>query len=163
MKRLIVALGSGVIFGVGLTLSQMIDPIKVLNFFDVFGNWDPSLAFVMMGALAVTFIAFRFILNRSAPILESKFRLPTRTDIDKKLILGAVLFGVGWGLSGYCPGPAVANLGSGFLSPVIFFSALLAGFLLHKLLFESSSATAEKQCFQTDCVTEQALKGDKTS
>ena len=154
MKRLIVALGSGVLFGIGLSLSQMINPNKVLNFFDVVGNWDPSLAFVMIGALAVTFIAFWFVSHRSEPIFDRKFRIPTRTEIDKKLIVGATLFGVGWGLSGYCPGPAIANLGSGYLNSFIFFFALLAGFLLHKLLFESPSSTAGKQSFQTNVYKE---------
>jgi uncharacterized protein len=163
MKRLTVSLGSGVLFGAGLSLAQMNNPIKVLNFFDVVGNWDPSLAFVMVGALAVTFVAFRFMPKRSAPIFDDKFRIPTKTIIDKKLIAGAVLFGVGWGLSGYCPGPAVANLGSGFFSPLVFFIAMISGFMLHKQLFEPSSAIAEKQCRHTNCVLEPAQSTDKNS
>lgn len=127
MNRVLISLVSGFLFGIGLALSQMINPNKVLNFLDVTGNWDPSLALVMGGALSVTFVAFYFISKRAAPIFENKFRLPTRTDIDKPLILGSVLFGIGWGMAGYCPGPAVASLGIGLFDVVILVVAMIAG------------------------------------
>lgn len=132
MKTNLVALISGVIFGLGLALSQMIDPNKVLNFLDVTGNWDPSLAFVMMGALAVSMVSFRFILKRSAPILESGFHVSKQAVITRPLLLGAGLFGIGWGMTGYCPGPAVASLGLLSIEGVIMVVAIYAGFFSHR-------------------------------
>ena len=131
MKQAFAALISGILFGIGLALSGMINPNKVLNFLDVFGNWDPSLAFVMGGGLFVTFIAFHFIPKLKKPIIEDKFRLPTSRDIDKPLIIGAALFGIGWGIAGYCPGPGFASLGLGLFDAVIWVVALLAGFVTH--------------------------------
>ncbi|WP_428355226.1 DUF6691 family protein [Methyloprofundus sp.] len=128
MKINFVALLAGIIFGLGLALSQMIDPNKVLNFLDVTGNWDPSLAFVMMGALAVTMLSFRFILKRSAPLLDSSFHVSRQTIIDRPLLLGATLFGIGWGMSGYCPGPAVASLGLFSVEAIVMVIAIYAGF-----------------------------------
>ena len=128
MKANLVALLSGVIFGLGLALSQMINPNKVINFLDVTGNWDPSLAFVMMGALAVTMLSFRFILKRSIPLLDSGFHVSKQTIINRPLLLGAVIFGIGWGMSGYCPGPAVASLGLLSVEGIIMVMAIYAGF-----------------------------------
>ena len=128
MKANLVALLSGVIFGLGLALSQMINPNKVINFLDVTGNWDPSLAFVMMGALAVTMLSFRFILKRSSPLLDSGFHVSKQTIINRPLLLGAVIFGIGWGMSGYCPGPAVASLGLLSVEGIIMVMAIYAGF-----------------------------------
>ena len=136
MKQNVIALVSGLIFGIGLAFSKMIDPNKVLNFLDVTGNWDPSLAFVMIGALLVTTSCFYFIMKRENPILERKFRLPTRTDINTPLIMGAMLFGIGWGLAGFCPGPAIASLGLGLLDPVIFVLAMISGAWLQGILFK---------------------------
>ena len=132
MKTNLVALLSGIIFGLGLALSQMIDPNKVLNFLDVTGNWDPSLAFVMMGALAVTMLSFRFILKRPAPVLESGFHVSKQLVITRPLLLGAGLFGIGWGMSGYCPGPAVASLGLLSVEGVVMVVAIYAGFFSHR-------------------------------
>jgi len=138
MKQVLVALVSGIIFGIGLSLSQMINPNKVINFLDISGQWDPSLAFVMMGALIVTFISFRLILKKPDPILEESFHLPKRTDIDKALLAGAAIFGIGWGMSGYCPGPAVAGIGSGNIEAIVMVASIYAGFFFQKWLANRS-------------------------
>jgi len=138
MKQVLVALVSGIIFGIGLSLSQMINPNKVINFLDISGQWDPSLAFVMMGALIVTFISFRLILKKPDPILEESFHLSKRTDIDKALLAGAAIFGVGWGMSGYCPGPAVAGIGSGNIEAIVMVASIYAGFFFQKWLANRS-------------------------
>ena len=125
--RAAVALVSGVLFGVGLCVSRMIDPAKVLAFLDVTGNWDPTLAFVLLGALAVTVPVFPLVLRRESPLLASGFSLPTKREIDARLLGGAVLFGVGWGLAGLCPGPAIAALVTGHLSILVFGSTCWNG------------------------------------
>ena len=135
MKRGLLTLFAGALFGVGLSVSQMVNPNKVLAFLDVAGNWDPSLAFVMIGALGVTLISFRFILKRPAPLWNKRFRLPERTAIDAPLIGGSMLFGIGWGISGYCPGPAIASLGFGWVEPVVMVTSIAAGMFVHKRLF----------------------------
>lgn len=116
---------AGSLFGVGLLISQMTNPSKVLAFLDIFGDWDPSLAFVMGGALLVTFVGYRLVLRRSLPLYSPEFRLPTRSDIDLRLVSGAALFGIGWGLAGLCPGPALASLTFGGISVVVFVIAML--------------------------------------
>ena len=131
-QKTFIALVSGLLFGVGLGFSQMIDPEKVIGFLDLAGNWDPTLAFVMGGAVLVTLITFRFILKRPTPILNSKFHVPTRKDIDKPLLIGSALFGIGWGIGGYCPGPAVTSLVLGSLNPLLFVAAMIAGSLTYK-------------------------------
>ena len=131
MKTNFVALIAGIIFGLGLALSQMINPNKVLNFLDVTGNWDPSLMFVMIGALLVTMISFHFIFKRKAPLLVEEFHLPTHKLINKPLLIGAALFGIGWGMSGYCPGPAVASLGLFSTEGLIMVLSIYAGFFSH--------------------------------
>jgi uncharacterized membrane protein YedE/YeeE len=127
---------SGLLFGLGLTLSGMINPGKVIGFLDLAGNWDPSLALVMMAALAVTVPSFHLILKRKRPLFEEKFFLPTKLDIDPQLISGAALFGIGWGLAGLCPGPALAGIASLNSSVIIFVAAMIAGILLHHVLLE---------------------------
>lgn len=134
MKTNLVALLAGVLFGLGLALSQMIDPDKVLNFLDITGDWDPSLAFVMMGALVVTMISFRFIFKRSAPILAEDFHVSKQSLINRPLIVGAGTFGIGWGMTGYCPGPAVASLGLFSFEGVLMVVAIYAGFFSHRWL-----------------------------
>lgn len=136
MKLILTALISGILFGIGLTLSQMTNPDKVLNFLDLTGNWDPSLVFVMLGALAVTVTSFRFILKRQAPVFDQKFYLAAKKEIDKPLIIGAAVFGIGWGIAGYCPGPAFAGLGLGNPEGVILVVAIYLGFIVHRFLFE---------------------------
>lgn len=138
MNKVLIALGSGIIFGLGLSLSQMVNPEKVLNFLDISGQWDPSLAFVMIGALLVTFISFRLILKKPAPIFEENFHLSKRTEIDKPLLTGAAIFGIGWGMSGYCPGPAVASLAMGNIEAIIMVISIYAGFFFQKWLASKS-------------------------
>lgn len=117
------ALAAGVLFGLGLSVAQMIDPAKVVNFLDLFGTWDPSLAFVMGGALAVNVLATPFILKRQRPVLAELFRVPAKSQLDKPLIIGSLLFGAGWGLAGYCPGPMITSIS--FIDGAIF-TVLLA-------------------------------------
>ncbi len=132
VKRSLVGLAGGTLFGFGLAVSQMINPNKVLGFLDLFGDWDPSLAFVMGGALAVTLVGFRFVLGKDRPVFGDSFGLPTKTELDRSLVLGSALFGVGWGLAGYCPGPAISALALGYWEPVVFVVALLVGSNLHR-------------------------------
>ncbi|GMU45124.1 MAG: YeeE/YedE family protein [Xanthomonadales bacterium] len=129
MKPL-VALLCGLIFGAGLTVSGMTDPARVAGFLDLFGAWDPTLAFVMGGALAVAVPGFQWLLRRPRPQLDERFHLPTRQGIDRDLWLGAALFGIGWGLSGFCPGPALAGLASGLWQVWLFVAAMAAGMAL---------------------------------
>jgi uncharacterized membrane protein YedE/YeeE len=124
------ALLSGTLFSLGLAVSGMVNPAKVLAFLDIAGHWDPTLAFVMLGALAVTTPAFRFVLKRRQPWFAPRFALPTKTDLEPRLVLGAALFGIGWGLAGLCPGPAVTDLVTGQSSLVLFVVAMIAGMLL---------------------------------
>ena len=126
LRLALVWLASGVVFGAGLSLSGMINPRKVLAFLDVTGQWDPTLLLVMGGAVAVTLIGFRFVLRRPQP-LPGTFELPTRKDIDAPLVFGAALFGAGWGLAGYCPGPAIAAFTVDLREPLIFCAAMVAG------------------------------------
>lgn len=132
MKNIAVALLCGSIFGAGLTLSQMTDPAKVLSFLDIAGNWDPSLIFVMLGALTVTMISFRRILKKPPPLLAQRFVIASRTALDKPLILGSVIFGIGWGITGYCPGPSIAGLGLGNIEALIMVCSIYAGFWAHR-------------------------------
>ena len=125
--RLIFGYLIGVIFGVGILISGMANPAKVLNFFDITGAWDPSLAFVMGGALAVTFLGYRMILKRPNPLADTTFHLPSKTDIDARLIAGSATFGVGWGIAGFCPGGALPALGTGDPSVMMFVAALTVG------------------------------------
>jgi len=136
MPRIVVALLAGTLFGLGLAISGMMNPAKVVGFLDVAGEWDPTLAFVMGGALLVTIPAFRLILNRPRPILADGFALPTKGALDGRLLGGAALFGVGWGLSGFCPGPAVAALTTGLTPVFAFVAAMIAGMVLYAWVFE---------------------------
>jgi uncharacterized membrane protein YedE/YeeE len=131
MLVLAAALGSGTLFGIGLVVSQMIDPGKVLAFLDVAGRWDPSLALVMVGALAVAVPGFRLAQASSVPVLGGRFDAPSHSTIDRKLLVGAAVFGVGWGLVGFCPGPAIASLAFARPESLIFVLAMLAGAWLH--------------------------------
>ncbi|HEY7773265.1 MAG TPA: DUF6691 family protein [Marinagarivorans sp.] len=123
----LMAVVAGLLFGVGLAASGMTDPAKVLGFLDIFGDWVPDLAFVMGGAVLVTLVSFRFILKRQAPVCDTTFHVPNNTTIDKKLLIGAALFGIGWGIYGYCPGPALGALVYLKQNTVIFVVAMLAG------------------------------------
>ena len=121
------ALIAGILFGLGLTLSGMSDPAKVLGFLNIAGDWVPDLIFVMGGAVVVTLIFTPLVVKRARPLLADSFSLPATQTPDKRLVSGAVLFGVGWGLSGYCPGPAVVSLLYGYESTIVFCLAMLAG------------------------------------
>jgi uncharacterized membrane protein YedE/YeeE len=127
MRTWLTAFGTGTLFGLGLAWSGMTNPARVLAFLDVTGDFDPTLALVMGGALAVTFPAFAWILKRPRPLLEPAFRLPTATRIDAPLVGGAALFGLGWGLAGLCPGPALASLVTGSPAIIIFCLAMVGG------------------------------------
>ena len=124
----------GLLFGLGLILSGMTDPGKIIGFLDIFGAWDPSLAFVMMGAIAVGFVAFALAKKRTTTILGGALRLPTASHIDKRLIIGSTVFGIGWGLAGFCPGPALVSMASGQIQALWFVSAMIAGMLAFEAL-----------------------------
>ncbi len=126
----LIALIAGLLFGVGLALSNMMDPAKVLNFLDIAGNWDPSLILVMGGAVAITMPGFHFILKRPHPLLDKRFYVPDATQIDRPLVFGAALFGIGWGIGGLCPGPAFAALATGEGRMFGFVLMMLVGYRL---------------------------------
>lgn len=138
MKKLslaaLAALASGALFGTGLAMSGMTDPRRVLGFLDLFGDFDPTLMFVLGGAVATTMLLFRFVLRRGSPVLADTFHLSTLKGVDRRLLGGAAIFGIGWGIAGYCPGPALAGLGVGSIEALWFVPALLAGLLLHRLV-----------------------------
>ena len=129
----LVALFCGIIFGIGLVISQMINPAKVLGFLNVFGEWDPSLAFVMIGALIISSPLFHLFKKKEKPIFSASFSIPENKEIDKKLIIGSILFGVGWGLAGLCPGPAISSIALFNVSSVTFVIAMFFGFYVMKL------------------------------
>jgi uncharacterized protein len=142
--RLISAFAIGLIFGLGIALSGMINPAKVLNFFDLAGTWDPSLAFVMGGALAVAIPGYRLVLGRPAPVLEDRFQLPDTRVIDRRLVLGSATFGIGWGIAGFCPGGALPALGTGRPEVFLFVAALIGGILIARFLQARTTAPARK-------------------
>jgi uncharacterized protein len=125
---------SGLLFGAGVTLSGMVNPAKVLNFLDVFGTFDPTLVFVMAGGLAVTLVGYRLLFRRGNPLLAANFSLPDVTSIDAPLLTGATLFGIGWGMAGFCPGPALASLVFGYSQSFLFVAAMAVGMIVTKLL-----------------------------
>ena len=127
MRRTIFAGLIGLVFGTGIAISGMANPAKVLNFFDLAGDWDPSLAFVMGSALLVAAIGYFFVLKRDRPILETRFHLPTNRKLDTSLLAGSALFGIGWGIAGFCPGGAIPALGLGESAAWIFVAAMLVG------------------------------------
>lgn len=132
LLRNLAALVSGVVFGLGLSVAQMTNPQKVLNFLDVSGHWDPSLLLVMGGAVILGALAFHHILRRPAPLWDSAFHLPASLSIDRKLLWGSALFGLGWGLAGYCPGPAIASLGFGNPEALWVVPSIMAGAALQR-------------------------------
>lgn len=140
--RLATSLASGLLFGLGLVLSGMSDPAKVLNFLDVAGAWDPSLAFVMGAAVAVTFVGFRWVFTKVRPVHIERFHLPTSRDVDMPLVVGATVFGLGWGLSGLCPGPAVTALPLLAGGTIVFVPAMLSGMWLARRLQTTWERTA---------------------
>jgi len=130
---------TGILFGIGLAVSNMISPAKIVSFLDITGNWDPSLAFVMGGAVIVTAITFRLILKRPGPIFSDRFKLPKKADLDTPLVTGSAIFGIGWALSGLCPGPAIASIGLLDEKILIFVITLLIGSFIGKKWFSRNS------------------------
>ncbi len=137
----LVNLALGLLFGAGLVVSGMSDPAKVLNFLDLFGTWDPSLALVMGGAVLVTFVGYRFVLARGEPIVGARFHLPSRNDIDARIVAGPAIFGIGWGLGGFCPGPALTALGLGATGTLAFIPAMIVGMWIARLLAEGKTVS----------------------
>ncbi len=132
--REVVALAAGLLFALGLGISGMTDPKRVLAFLDISGDWNPNLALVMAAGIAVVFPAHRLLLGRKAPLFEGKFHWPTRSDIDRPLLIGAVMFGVGWGIGGFCPGPALVGIAGGQPGVLVFVAAMAVGMLAHRKL-----------------------------
>lgn len=129
-----ISLLTGLIFGVGLLISGMANPAKVLGFLDIAGKWDPSLVCVMAGAIVIGFFAFKIANKRTVSLIGLDMKLPTANQIDRRLIIGSVLFGIGWGIAGFCPGPAIVSLGMGEIKAVIFVAAMLLGMGIFELL-----------------------------
>ncbi|TVQ97857.1 MAG: YeeE/YedE family protein [Deltaproteobacteria bacterium] len=142
MRHTIVAFLSGLLFAIGLGISGMTNPSKVIGFLDFAGSWDPSLAFVMGGALLVNVIAFRLIMRRRSPLFAPSFSLPTRNDIDAPLVGGAALFGIGWGLGGFCPGPGLASAATLHVMPLVFVGAMTVGMLVYGLVMDRRAAAS---------------------
>ena len=136
MRKLVPPVLSGLLFGAGLTISGMTDPERVRGFLDVFGQWDPTLAFVMGGAVLVMAVAWRVRARMIRPVFAEKFSLPERQELDGRLIAGSILFGIGWGVAGLCPGPAVASLALSPASALPFVAAMLAGMLLQRIIMQ---------------------------
>jgi len=143
--HIVISFAVGLVFGIGLIVAGMTDPAKVTGFLDLAGNWDPSLAFVMGSAILVGSIAFALARKRERALLGGAMRLPTATAIDRRLVLGSLAFGAGWGLAGYCPGPALASLASGGAKPLIFTLAMLAGMFLFELFERLPAARLRSQ------------------
>jgi uncharacterized protein len=138
VKRLtLAALASGALFGIGLAMSGMTDARRVLGFLDLFGEFDPTLLFVLGGAVITTVVSFRFVLRRGNPVLADTFHLSNLRHIDRRLLAGAAIFGLGWGIAGYCPGPALAGLGIASREALWFVPALLIGMLVHRIVNRS--------------------------
>jgi len=150
MKNNVVAFASGALFAAGLAISGMTQPSKVVGFLDFAGDWDPSLAFVMVGAIAVHIVAMRWALRASAPLFADRFKIPPKRDVDASLVAGAAIFGVGWGLAGYCPGPAVTSVGA--LSPITltFVASMLAGMLLFAAMKRTRASGMQRAASVTD-------------
>jgi uncharacterized protein len=136
--RIVVSFLLGALFSIGLTVAGMVNPNKVIGFLDLFGSWDPALIFVMGGGVTLNLILFKFILKRKNPLLSESFTLPTATAIDKRLVLGSIIFGIGWGIGGICPGPGLANLFTLDSKVLIFVIAMLIGMYLFKIFDEKT-------------------------
>ena len=141
MTTIFTSLFAGMVFGLGLIVSGMANPAKVLGFLDLAGPWDPSLAFVMAGAIAVAAVAFASAKTRTVSVLGADMKLSTSRDIDRRLVIGSVLFGIGWGVAGFCPGPGLVALGMGEIKALVFVVAMLAGMGIFELLERRKQAT----------------------
>ncbi|MFK7938767.1 MAG: DUF6691 family protein [Roseovarius sp.] len=135
---------TGLVFGTGIAVSGMMNPAKVINFFDITGSWDPSLAFVMGGAVVVAFLGYSLVLRRARPVYDPDFKIPSNPAIDARLLLGSGVFGIGWGIAGFCPGGALPALGTANVNVVIFVAALIAGILVTRGLTPRLSPTAKR-------------------
>jgi uncharacterized membrane protein YedE/YeeE len=131
--RIATSVLAGLTFGLGLVISGLVNPAKVLNFLDLLGSWDPSLAFVMAAAVGVTFVGYKLAFRRPSPLLVDQFRLPVAKQIDRRLVIGPAIFGIGWGLSGFCPGPAITSLPLLAKGTLVFVPGMLAGMALTRL------------------------------
>ncbi|MEN0059646.1 MAG: DUF6691 family protein [Bdellovibrio sp.] len=134
MKNALAAFAVGFIFSLGLGLSGMTQPQKVIGFLDLFGDWDPSLIFVMLGAIGVHFVTYKLIRRRSSPLLSPTWQVPTKKEITPALVIGSLLFGTGWGLAGFCPGPAITSLASFEMKPLLFVVSMLVGMIFFRIL-----------------------------
>lgn len=140
MLRVALSLITGLIFGLGLVIGGMADPAKVQNFLDIAGTFDPSLAFVMGGAVAVTFVGYRLVFRELSPLFAEEFHLPTAKELDARILIGPALFGIGWGLSGFCPGPAITSLPLLAKGTLIFVSAMLAGVAMARFVTQKRAS-----------------------
>ena len=138
--KLISALISGLVFDIGISVSGMMDPTKVLNFFDIAGTWDPSLAFFMAAAMTVTFLGYRVVLQRSKPLFSDHFQVLPSKIIDRRLVGGSAFFGIGWGVAGFCPGAAIPALGKGHWEVILFLASVVAGIALRRVLARTPEA-----------------------
>jgi hypothetical protein len=134
MNRFLIAFGCGLLFGAGLIIAQMTNPAKIIDFLDVTGQWDPSLLLVMLAATGVFAGAYRLALRRGAPVFDARFFLPEKTTVDRGVVAGSFIFGLGWGLAGFCPGPAIVSSGFGEPRVWVFVAAMLVGILLSRLI-----------------------------
>lgn len=139
--HIVVSLIAGLVFGIGIMVSGMASPAKVLNFFDVAGTWDPSLMFVMGGALITTLVGYQLVFKKNRPISDQSFHLPTKSDIDFRLVGGSAIFGIGWGIAGFCPGGAIPAIGTGRAEVLVFAGALIAGILITRLALQLGKST----------------------
>ncbi|HSE12704.1 MAG TPA: DUF6691 family protein [Rudaea sp.] len=145
MRSVLAALLSGALFGVGLAISRMTDPTVVLGFLDVFGRFDPTLAFVLVGAVGTTMITCPLVMRRPQPVLAADFHVPTSRNIDPALVLGAAIFGVGWGLAGYCPGPVLVGAAGGVGTALVFVPAMIAGSFIERFVSSSPGAIGRRR------------------
>ncbi len=145
MKALLTSLFSGILFALGLGISGMTRPVKVIGFLDFFGSWDPSLGLVMVGAISVYFLAYRWSRRLPSPLFADQFSVPKRTDLDARLVLGAAIFGAGWGLAGFCPGPAITSLASGTTPVMVFVAAMGIGIYLHAWVVELGTSLSHRK------------------
>lgn len=160
LARAAVALLSGALFGFGLSLSGMVDPARVLGFLDIAsGRWDPGLIFVLGGAVTVAILGVLIQRALPKPVLDDRFHLPARNDIDRRLVIGSVLFGVGWGLAGFCPGPAISALATGIGPVLIFVAAMVCGMVLHDRLLAKAARDHRVRLPRRDAFTDCAARG----
>jgi len=141
--RLLLVFSIGIIFGLGITISGMINPAKVLNFFDIAGTWDPSLVFVMFSAMFTAMVGYKLVFLRNRPLFATEFRLPKAQAIDRKLVGGSMMFGIGWGIAGFCPGGAIPALGTGRTEVIVFCAAMVIGIIVARTLQNLTIRPAE--------------------